>query len=832
MTTDGTVFNNKYVSINGVDVSDYIIEFNIQEKKKGIADGDVTLLREVDEIINIKTGMDIDSRISAIEDGTPDIEHRKLLGKITSVNKETDKIVIRCSDNLWIATGETLVRIYSIEGSPYREIVSTFSDFYGRGEFNNTTVDVNHVQLSPGETSGTYIYTLNLKNEHNFDIIQILNKLSADITQSPPDTTIEQEYSIDDGSTWHTFINDDDVNEDCSTIKVKFTFSSTTPGVTPTLNSFIIYYNNFLGDVYKIFSDICHHCGLNTSRNHVDEILYKIPLLVADNVACYEKMSEIAKIFDWDLYYDSVDDMVCLKDPELYPLHPTTLKIGENITSLPNYSEDIYQTINEVEMQGVTTYSTYEQTFDHAVVGSISELRLVDSDGKSMGPIGDYIQVVKEGVVVSPVEYDVNKDDAIITLHVPIPSGQTVIVNFTVPEMINIVVNDKESMIDKTKRKLTVPIRDVLTMDDAISRGLAILEYGRKSFQRMTHDVINAYNLSCRYKVNYIDNFMEVMFTSIHVQNIKWTFPSPQDRISIGDISFNFERFMITVEERIKTLERKYKEGIVLTENIYDLHESYFSFDDLEIREYGTGSISDTGYKTCNNVFVVKGEGPDGGNEFDQYSGWTDADNVKLGTDYAHAGLMSDDSIGDIKTQYLKVNNFQFNIPEDAIILGIELELTRKASHISASTYDYCVRDYNLTLIKNGKQVFWSVFTPADRNEKWATTDVTNVYGGDENLWGDTWSPSDINNPEFGAMLSVRVQNDSSTRDVTADVKLIRMKVYYKSYTYPTETVDPSSYDSETLKVKRLFKWTNEDELDNGVKDANIDISNGEIEFI
>jgi hypothetical protein len=830
MSTDGTIHNDKYVSINGVDVSEYIIEFNIQEKKKGIGDGEVVLLPEVSEKINIKNGMVIDVRLGAIQYGTPDISKRKLLGRVTSINRENDKTTIRCSDKLWIATGETLVRIYSVEGSPYRQRVSTASNFYSNGEFNNTVVDVNHVQLAAGQTSGTYIYTLNIKNAHNFDIIQILNRLSVEIT-TPVGTSVQREYSIDNGLTWGVFVDDDDINKDCATIKVKFTLSSDTVGVTPEVNSFIIYYNNFLGDVFKIFLDICHAAGLHTDRNHVDSTNLVIPLMVADNIACYEKLSEIAKIFDWDLYFDSVDDMVCMKDPDLYPLHPTTLKIGENITNFPNYNDDIYQTINEIEMQGVTTYPSYEQVFSHAVVGAITELKLVDSDGRSMGPLGDYVQVVKEGSVVSPNEYKVNKDDAIITLNNAIPVSETVIVNFTRPELINITVNDKESINDYTKRKLIVPIRDVLTMEDALNRGLAILEYGRKSFQRLNLEVINAYNLSCRYKINYIDNFMEVMFNGIEIQNIRWSYPSLQDRVSIGDISFNYERFMVTVEERIRALERKYKDGVILTESLYDLQDSYYVLDDLEIKEYDTQAIQDTGFQPCSTVNILKGEGPDGGNEFDQYAGWINSDRIIVGDLYSSAGLMSGDSIGDIRTQYLHGSNYQFSIPEDAVIVGIEVQMARKASHKSVADYSYCVRDYNLTLVKNGRQVFWSAFTPEDRMTKWEDFDEIKTYGGNDSLWGDTWSPSDINSPKFGVMLSVRVQNDNSIRDVTADVRFIRVKIYYKVYDYPVESVDKSSYESETLKVKRMFKWTKESELDNGEKDANITVSNGMIEF-
>jgi hypothetical protein len=819
MIEDGTIHKERYVSISGVDVSDYVIELSVDEKKRGIRDGEVTFNSDINDILNVKNGQDIDIRIGPVEEGSPGIERRKLHGIITNIKEEAGLISINCSDYLWKATGETILRIYSIEGEPYKENANTNSDFESRGEFNNTVASLDEIRLDPSETSGTYIYTFFLKNQHNFDIIQILNSITFDIEQNPPTTTVNVEYSIDEGNSWHSFTSGESLNLDCSMIKLKFTLTSTTVGVTPKVNSFRILYNNFLGDVYKIFSDMCHTAGLNTSKNNVQFTNYKIPLMVADNIACFEKMSEIAGIFDWDLHFDSVNDMVCLSDSDLYSIYDETLKIGENVTNLPNYTDDLYLTINEVEMQGVTTYPSYQQVFDYSVVGALTELRLIDPvTERSLGPLGDYVQVVRNSIIESPNNYLINKDDATITLNNAIVSGEVVIVNFTIPELINIVVNDKESINENTKRKLVVPVRDVLTEEDALERGLSILEYGRNSFKRISLDSLNIFNLSCRNKVNFIDPFMNKSFFNLNVQSIKWQFPSPQDKISIGDINFNYERFMIKVEERIRALERKYKEGITLTENIYDLQDSYLALEDLEIQEFEMNNVQSTDFLVCMETFSVKGEGADGGNEFDQYAGWRNSDNVKTGTDYASSGLIYGDNIGDIKTQYLKMTNFGFSIPDNAVITGIEVELTRMASHKSEEDYSRCVRDYNLTLTKNGKQVFWSAFTEEDRNQKWETTDQVKYYGGDGHLWGDTWTPAEIRSRLFGVMLSVRVQNGSSGTDVTAQVKFLRVKIYYKTYKNIVEEDCKLALDLETSPlsgniVRDLSPESNDGEL-------------------
>lgn len=65
----------------------------------------------------------------------------------------------------------------------------------------------------------------------------------------------------------------------------------------------------------------------------------------------------------------------------------------------------------------------------------------------------------------------------------------------------------------------------------------------------------------------------------------------------------------------------------------------------------------------------------------------------------------------------------------------------------------------------------------------WPTTDTYISYGGPADLWGTTWTVAEVNNNQFGAALSARVQS------ATARVDHMRATVYWMS-TLPVELLD------------------------------------------
>ncbi|MFZ2339437.1 MAG: hypothetical protein WAW07_06895 [Bacteroidales bacterium] len=96
-------------------------------------------------------------------------------------------------------------------------------------------------------------------------------------------------------------------------------------------------------------------------------------------------------------------------------------------------------------------------------------------------------------------------------------------------------------------------------------------------------------------------------------------------------------------------------------------------------------------------------------------------------------------------THYLKATNFGFNIPESATILGIQATIGRYGQ--SSNIIDYSVR-----LLKNGTVAGTDLVS----TNLWPSPEAAASYGGTSNLWGTTWSPSEINASNFGVALSAQ----------------------------------------------------------------------------
>lgn len=118
----------------------------------------------------------------------------------------------------------------------------------------------------------------------------------------------------------------------------------------------------------------------------------------------------------------------------------------------------------------------------------------------------------------------------------------------------------------------------------------------------------------------------------------------------------------------------------------------------------------------------------------------------------------------DFSSEYLSSTNYGFSLPSSAIINGIEVRVERKSS--TGFAYDSSAR-----IIKGGTVTGDENATYMD----WANTDTIVTYGGSANLWGTTWSASDINASNFGFAIAASDSSDSSTLSVDH----ITITIYY-----------------------------------------------------
>ena len=141
---------------------------------------------------------------------------------------------------------------------------------------------------------------------------------------------------------------------------------------------------------------------------------------------------------------------------------------------------------------------------------------------------------------------------------------------------------------------------------------------------------------------------------------------------------------------------------------------------------------------------------------------WATVDNAKV-----NDSSYSTNGSGAPATHYIKATAFGFSIPSGATINGIEVGITRKADNNSKFNY---ASDNIVKLVKGGSVVGTS---KASAGTKWPTSDGTVTYGATSDLWGTTWTDSEINASNFGVVLS------ANTVSATASVNYISATITY-----------------------------------------------------
>ena len=153
------------------------------------------------------------------------------------------------------------------------------------------------------------------------------------------------------------------------------------------------------------------------------------------------------------------------------------------------------------------------------------------------------------------------------------------------------------------------------------------------------------------------------------------------------------------------------------------------------------------------------------------FSAWSNPGNAAASDDtYATCSLVTG-----MASHYLKATNFGFAIPSGATIEGIILEVEKKATAAFGNVTDSRVR-----IVKGGTVGSTDKGTGAT----WPAADEYVQYGGVADLWGETWTDSDINSSTFGVVIAATTGSVSET----ASVDQIRLTVFYSEGGGPVQS--------------------------------------------
>jgi len=125
----------------------------------------------------------------------------------------------------------------------------------------------------------------------------------------------------------------------------------------------------------------------------------------------------------------------------------------------------------------------------------------------------------------------------------------------------------------------------------------------------------------------------------------------------------------------------------------------------------------------------------------------------------------------DATSHYLKATNFGFSIPSGATINGILVEIER----IVPTGGTGQVNDSEIKIVKSNGTI-------GDTNKStgatWSATESYISFGGSSDLWGETWTAADINDSDFGVVLSATISNQFVASYGRVDH--IRITVYFQ----------------------------------------------------
>ena len=115
-------------------------------------------------------------------------------------------------------------------------------------------------------------------------------------------------------------------------------------------------------------------------------------------------------------------------------------------------------------------------------------------------------------------------------------------------------------------------------------------------------------------------------------------------------------------------------------------------------------------------------------------------------------------------SKYLKATNFGFNIPAGSTIRGIVVEVEK------SSATGVTIEDNSVKIVQDG--------TIGGTEQKvagaWPTTDAYTTYGSATDLWGLTWTSSQINSVNFGVVVAC-----DATAAGTGRIDHIRITIHY-----------------------------------------------------
>jgi len=147
-------------------------------------------------------------------------------------------------------------------------------------------------------------------------------------------------------------------------------------------------------------------------------------------------------------------------------------------------------------------------------------------------------------------------------------------------------------------------------------------------------------------------------------------------------------------------------------------------------------------------------------------------------------------------TRAFIAKEFGFNIPQNSMIKGIRAYIQKNASEGNV------VNDTLVSLFSGITMVGQNRALPGF----WTTSNIYDMYGDTNDLWGYAWTPLEINSPDFGIYLT---PVNKGANIVMANIDHIQMTVYYTSPVICDSVIADYSYVTQDTSYYTVVHFTN-----------------------
>lgn len=187
---------------------------------------------------------------------------------------------------------------------------------------------------------------------------------------------------------------------------------------------------------------------------------------------------------------------------------------------------------------------------------------------------------------------------------------------------------------------------------------------------------------------------------------------------------------------------------------------------------------------------------------------WSNPANAQVQDNvYSSAGQLLG-VLSSVQTNYLQTSNFNFSVPSTASICGIQVDVWRNAAGLIIGS---SVVDKNVYIVKNG--------TVSGTNHAsasaWTGANSMVTYGGNSDLWGLTWTPTDINQSNFGVVMSTNLNAGLAGVFLTANIDYVRVTVYYDNSSIALPIINIAEFKGTAEQDKVKLEWSTTSEVDN-----------------